>query len=119
MKTEKTIRKQPAAPQHFTSAVNFNRPWNKSHMTFGDIIVDWHGREVARVTKLQITDEERQAIRQMIVRSVNAFDAAMRVVNLMALMKHTCEKRAGGRTATVHECARCLAEVAQARAEDR
>lgn len=112
MKIKKTtIRKQTAAPQHFSSFINFQRPWNKSHQTFGDRIFNWHGREVARVTKLHITNEERQGIRQMIVSSVNVFDVAMQVVKLAALRKHTCK------IARPNDCIRCLAEVAQARAE--
>lgn len=116
MKT-KTIRKQPKTPPHFTAAVNFNRPWRTTDIVVGNLILDWHGQEVVRVCSNKLNEAQTREYRNLIVRAVNAHDAAMRVVNLMALMKHTCEKREGGRTATVHACARCLAEIAQTRAE--
>lgn len=115
----KTIRKQPATPQHFTSVVNYNRPWHKTDIVAGNLILNWHGQEVARVCSNKMNEQEAKATRDLIVRAVNAFDAAMRVVNLMALMKHTCAKRKGGQTVTVHECVRCLAKIAQTRAEAR
>lgn len=114
--TTKTIRKQPAQPRHFTSAVNFDRPWAPTTIENGNTVLDWHGNVVLRIETKGKSAEQVRATRELVTKAVNAFDAAMRVVNLAALMKHTCEKREGGRTVTVHECNRCLAEIAQARA---
>lgn len=105
--------KTEAATPHFTSAVNFNRPWRKTDIVAGNLILNWHGQEIARVESSRMTAKETEETRDLIVRAVNAFDAAMRVVNLTALMKHTCTSK----PTKVYACARCLAEIAQGRAE--
>lgn len=113
MKTATTSKKSLDA-MHFTPAIwmgNFNRPWHTTDIVAGNLILDWHGHEVARVESAGKCGEELRATRDMIIKAVNVYEAAMKVVNLMALMKHTCKSK----PKKVYVCARCLAEIAQKR----
>lgn len=117
MKTKTSRTPKPTEPQ--TLPTNFNRPWHPTSMVSGNLILNWHGHEIARVCSNKMTEQESKDTRELIVTAVNVYEAAMKVVHLAALMKHTCAKREGGQTVTVHACLRCLAEVAQAREEAR
>lgn len=117
MKT-KTTRCTINANKPAATVLNLNRPWRTTDIVAGNLILNWHGEEIARVQSDKMSPEAAKAVRAMIVKAVNTHEAAMRVVNLMALMKHTCAKRnEKGHVIPVHSCGRCLAEIAQARAE--
>lgn len=110
MKTKTTTQTRPAASIQ-EIAHNFARPWRPTDIVAGNLILNWHGQEIARITSARMSPAEARATREMIIKAVNVYDAAMRVVNLAALMKHTCTSK----PKKVYACNRCLAEIAQAR----
>lgn len=115
MKTKTLTQPKPTTQSFSIQELthNFARPWRPTDIVAGNLILNWHGQEVARVTSARMSPAEAKATRDLIVKAVNVYDAAMRVVNLAALMKHTCTSK----PKKVHACNRCLAEVAQARNE--